>query len=266
MDKIRQSLWLTASLAAFAYFCFSFLKTDIQYTLDANALATSIDTVITELTVYQFDETGKLTHHLYTPELQHTPKNDTHNLKSPHVKLIQPNQASWQIDANHAQAIHGGTEMTFHGNVLVHQDEKGNTLNTEELTYYRNEKLATSKTKVLFKQPGSTVQSKGMRAYLDKKYIQLYGDSTLPAENPERLAHYWTQPAVDKPVMHAWAEIIHYYAKRHRIELIGHARVEQGDNSLVAPTIFYDTLKQHVIAKNKGKIRTVIIFHPEKQT
>ena|SRR3990167_4583274 len=90
-----------------------------------------------------------------------------------------------------------------------------------------------------------------------------YGDLTLPAENPERLAHYWTQTAVDKPMMHAWAEIIRYYPKRHRIELIGHARVVQGNDSLVAPTIFYDMLKQHVITKNKGKTRTVIIFHPE---
>ena len=177
MNKMNQSLWLAASLAGFAYFCFSFLKTEINYTLDANALATSIDTVVTELTVYQFDKAGKLTHHLYTPELQHVPKNDTHELKSPQIKLMQPNQADWQIDANHAQAIHGGTEITFHGNVIVHQDKKGNTLNTEELTYYMNEKLATSKMKVLFKQPGSTVQSKGMRAYLDKKYIQLLSQS-----------------------------------------------------------------------------------------
>lgn len=177
MNRVKQSLWLTASLAAFAYFCFSFLRTELSYTLDANALATSIDTIITELTVYQFDNTGELTHYLYTPELQHIPENDTHELKSPQIKLIQANQPDWQIDANHAQAIHGGSEITFLGHVIVHQDEKGNTLNTEELTYYTHDKLATSKTDVLFKQPGSTVQSKGMRAYLDKKYIQLLSQS-----------------------------------------------------------------------------------------
>ncbi len=177
MNNIKQSLWLTATLAAFAYFCFSFLKTEISYTLDAHELATSIDTIITELTVYQFDTTGKLVHHLYTPELQHIPANDTHELKSPQIKLMQTNQSDWQINANHAQSIHGGSEITFLGNVIVHQDDKGNTLNTEELTYYTKEKLATSKTNVLFQQPGSIVQSKGMRAYLDKKYIQLLSQS-----------------------------------------------------------------------------------------
>ena len=177
MNQLKQGLWLIASLAAFAYFCISFLKTEMTYTLTPQALATSIDTVINELTVYQFDDTGKLTHSLYTPELKHIPENDTHQLKSPQIKLIQANQADWQIDANHAQAIHGGSEITFFGNVIVHQDEKGNTLHTEELTYYMHKKLATSNTNVLFKQPGSTVQSKGMRAYLDKKYIQLLSQS-----------------------------------------------------------------------------------------
>ena len=174
---IKQSLWFSTACAAFAYFCFSFLNNERSYLLDANALATSIDTVITELTVRQFDETGKLTHRLYTPELQHVPANDRHEIRSPQIQFLQTNQPVWQIDANHAQAIHGGKEITFLGHVIVHQDEKGNALNTEELTYYTNEKLATSKTDVLFTQPGSTIQSKGMRAYLDKKYIQLLSQS-----------------------------------------------------------------------------------------
>ena len=92
-----------------------------------------------------------------------------------------------------------------------------------------------------------------------------YGNPSLDADNAERLAHYWTETALDKPTMHAWAEIIRYYPNRHLIELIGHARVEQGDDSLVAGKIFYDTLKQHVIAENVGETRTEIIFQPEKK-
>ena len=90
-----------------------------------------------------------------------------------------------------------------------------------------------------------------------------YGDPSLAPGDPDRLAHYWTETAVDKPVMHAFAEIIRYYPKRHLIELIGQARVEQGNDSLAAPKIFYDTLKQHVIAEHDGKTRTMIIFHPK---
>lgn len=79
-------------------------------------------------------------------------------------------------------------------------------------------------------------------------------------------AHYWTLPATDKPLMHAYADIINYYPDRHLIELIGHARVEQGNNSFAAPKISYDTLAQHVVSESSATSRTTIIFHPEKRT
>lgn len=78
-------------------------------------------------------------------------------------------------------------------------------------------------------------------------------------------AHYWEQTAIDKPLLHAYANEIHYYPDRHVIELIGNARVSQGDDSFSAPKISYDTLKKHVIAKSDGKSRTLIIIHPGKK-
>lgn len=77
-------------------------------------------------------------------------------------------------------------------------------------------------------------------------------------------AHYWTLPEIAKPIVHAYADTMHYYPEKHRIELIGHARVEQGNNSFTAPSIIYDTLHQHVISKRDGEARTTIIIHPEK--
>jgi lipopolysaccharide export system protein LptA len=78
-------------------------------------------------------------------------------------------------------------------------------------------------------------------------------------------AHYWEQTAPDKPLLHAYANEIRYYPIRHLIELTGDAQVIQGENSLKAPKISYDTLKKHVISKSYGAARTVIIFHPEKK-
>lgn len=78
-------------------------------------------------------------------------------------------------------------------------------------------------------------------------------------------AHYWTQTALDKPLLHAYADTIRYYPDKHLIELIGHARVEQGDNSFSAPKISYDTLKQHVLSQRDSTSRTLIIIHPEKK-
>nr|WP_058450754.1 lipopolysaccharide transport periplasmic protein LptA [Legionella jamestowniensis] len=78
-------------------------------------------------------------------------------------------------------------------------------------------------------------------------------------------AHFWTQTALDKPPLHAYADTIRYYPERHLVELIGNARVTQGDNSFTGPKISYDTEKQHVISKGNPKNRTTIVIHPEKK-
>lgn len=82
--------------------------------------------------------------------------------------------------------------------------------------------------------------------------------------NGHEQAHYWALTAADKPPIHAYADNIYYYPERHLIELIGNARVEQGENTFSAPKISYDTLHQHVVTTASGKQRTTIIIHPEK--
>ncbi len=78
-------------------------------------------------------------------------------------------------------------------------------------------------------------------------------------------AHYWELVAEDKPVVHAYADIIDYFPEKHLIKLTGHARVEQGRNSFSAPIIVYDTLHHHVITEAKPGEKTVIIYHPEEK-
>jgi len=80
--------------------------------------------------------------------------------------------------------------------------------------------------------------------------------------NTTQRAHVWTLSEKNKPPVHAYADIIRYYPIEHRVELIGHAEVTQGDNSFKAPHIMYDTLTQHVITKSNGNERTTIIFNP----
>ncbi len=83
--------------------------------------------------------------------------------------------------------------------------------------------------------------------------------------SPGKQAHYWATTDPQKPPFHAYADTIRYYPKRHVIELIGNARVEQGDNSFSAAKITYDTETQHVLSKGDGKQRIIIIYHPEKK-
>lgn len=78
-------------------------------------------------------------------------------------------------------------------------------------------------------------------------------------------AHYWTQTSPQKPLLHAYADKIRYYPEKHLVELIGNAKITQGDNSFSGPKISYDTVKQHVISKGDAKNKTIIIIHPEKK-
>ncbi|CAM4486432.1 MAG: Lipopolysaccharide export system protein LptA [Legionella sp.] len=79
-------------------------------------------------------------------------------------------------------------------------------------------------------------------------------------------AHYWTTTDPKKPQMHAYADTIRYYPLTHIIELIGNARVEQGNDSFSAARIRYDTIKQHVLSNGDKKRRITIIYHPEKKS
>ncbi|PJD96878.1 MAG: lipopolysaccharide transport periplasmic protein LptA [Legionella sp.] len=78
-------------------------------------------------------------------------------------------------------------------------------------------------------------------------------------------AHYWTETGAGKPPFHAFADVIKYHPIKQTIELIGHARIEQGTNSLSAAKIIYNIEEQHLISQSNNKTRTVIILYPEKK-
>lgn len=77
-------------------------------------------------------------------------------------------------------------------------------------------------------------------------------------------AHVWSTEK--DPTVHAYANKIIYYPNQHRIELIGQAKIIQGDNSFSAPKIIYDTLNQHVVTESHSQARTVIVYRPSKAT
>lgn len=88
----------------------------------------------------------------------------------------------------------------------------------------------------------------------------IYGDNY-------KQAHYWSQISKDKPTVHAYANSIKYSPQTDVIELIGNAKVEQGENIFTAPQITYNIEKQHVISSKSAtdNQRTVIIFHPQRK-
>ncbi|CAM2978236.1 LPS export ABC transporter periplasmic protein LptC [Legionella worsleiensis] len=177
MNAIKQVLWLFLALALLTCSIWYFNGAKKHITLDADALATSIDSTVTQLTVRQFNPEGIMINVLTTPLMQHIPKNNIHLLKTPHIIIKQDDQPAWEINSQRAKSYEGGKRIKFIEQVVVHQNPgdktQESTLKTEEVTYYPKEKKATSNLLVTFEQPGNTIQSTGMNAYLDEKRVEL---------------------------------------------------------------------------------------------
>lgn len=144
-------------------------------------LSASIDTLVTELSVQQFDVEGHLTHDLETPMMQHNPTQNTHTLTAPHIMVSELNQAPWEIHADMATAFDGGQHITFNHHVVVHQHKhqtaEETTLTTEEITYFPRDKLATTLSEVTLKQANNRMHSTGMKAYLAENRVQLLSNA-----------------------------------------------------------------------------------------
>lgn len=171
--SFKKGAWLLATLAGFVLFSLQLSKQHSIEKSPLNLLAAGVDAVVLNLSVHQFGDDGVIKNTLFTPEVTHFPQQKIHQLRNPTITVHQDNQPDWQIQANMAHALLGEKKITFLGDVMIQQPEKGNQLHTDSLTYYTEKKLATSSAMIEFKQPGSIVHSQGMRAYLDKKVIQL---------------------------------------------------------------------------------------------
>lgn len=177
MNTAKQLVLLLVTLSLLVGTGWHFSHHKIKFTLDNETLSTTADTIITNLSVKQFNEQGILINVLTTPFMEHIPKGDVHLLQNPHIVVAQDDAPSWDIRSLKAKAFDGGSRITFTDQVVVHQNQgnktEESTLKTEEVTYYPKEKKATSKLLVTYERPGNLIQSKGMNAFLDEKRIEL---------------------------------------------------------------------------------------------
>lgn len=79
-------------------------------------------------------------------------------------------------------------------------------------------------------------------------------------------AHYWSLLSLDKPMLHAYADTLIYYPIQQEVELIGHARVEQGKHTFTAAVIQYNLKTQHVSTKPMPGEQTTITIYPEQKS
>lgn len=91
-------------------------------------------------------------------------------------------------------------------------------------------------------------------------------DMAIAYGSQEQPVHFWTQTALHKPDLHAYATEMRYYPNKNLIELIGHASVQQGDDTMHADTLLYDTVKQSIVTTSSSNTRVHITIHPRDNT
>lgn len=154
-------------------------QTHLVMHLDKDALANTTNYMIYDLTYRQFDAQGHLTHFLKTPYVEHIPQNNTHIITSPNIRIVEPNQPPWEIQSGQAVARNGSHEITFsqHVRILQHHPDNETLLRTEHLTYFPDNKHATSEDEVTLSQGENILQSKGMIADLSLNHVQLLSNA-----------------------------------------------------------------------------------------
>lgn len=181
MNAAKQALWAFITLFCLACSSWYFASSKPMIKLDQKTLSTTTDMTINHLVVHQFDSQGQLANSLITPLMHHIALNDTHVLKKPYIMIAQENQPAWEIHAEQATSLHGGQEITFNKNVIIHQaqDEQTleSTLKTESMTYFPKDKLASTILEVTYERPGNIVQSTGMKAYFAEKRVLLLSNA-----------------------------------------------------------------------------------------
>lgn len=177
MNAVKQSVWLFLTLLSLACLGWYLASKPATLQFDQKTLDNTIDIVISNLVVSQYDDTGHLTHYLKTPLLQHIPLHATHVLTKPYILVTQDTKTPWEIQSKHAVALYNGKQITFSDEVSIHQNESSKTpasdLKTQELVYFPESKFATTSKKIIFTQQGSVITSMGMNAFLDENRVQL---------------------------------------------------------------------------------------------
>jgi LPS export ABC transporter protein LptC len=117
---------------------------------------------------------------MFTPYLLHFPKNNTSIITTPHIVIYSPKEPlkkPWHITANEGRTTEGTNHITLEKNVLIHQptgpQNSELSIKTEQLFIESKSNIAESPKLVTFTEPGITVTSLGMRAFLKEKRVLL---------------------------------------------------------------------------------------------
>jgi len=83
------------------------------------------------------------------------------------------------------------------------------------------------------------------------------------AYGAQELAHFWTAPKQDEPIVNAHAKVIKYYPQTLNATLQGDAYVTQGENNFQGQLIHYNMNDQTIIVPETKDGRAVLVYNPD---
>src|SRR5438876_926427 len=108
MSATKHLFWIIITLILLVYSGWYFSTTKASFKLDSETLSSIPDSIVSQLTVRQFNTKGALVNVLITPLMEHIPQGDVNLLQSPHVVITQDDQPAWEIHSLKAKAFAGG--------------------------------------------------------------------------------------------------------------------------------------------------------------
>jgi LPS export ABC transporter protein LptC len=104
-------------------------------------------------------------------------KDNMRTFTQPHAQYYKPNQAPWQLKADHGVSLNNNQLIHLNGNVWLHQaagkNNKAVTLTSSKMTVEPNNKLAYNKVLTHVQEPGLTVSAVGFHANLKTNVVHL---------------------------------------------------------------------------------------------
>jgi len=177
---MTESKHLTIAFLCLIFFGFGswfFLKTNNPQLFDKKEISTAPDSFMSQLTATRFDEKGNIASKMISTQLTHYPNNNTTVFQNPQITIYRENESPWLITAKHGKAINGTKKITLIDDVHIHQAASKNntetTITTSKLSYIPKKEFAETDQAITIKQPGTTIKSIGMNAYLKQGKINL---------------------------------------------------------------------------------------------
>lgn len=121
-----------------------------------------------------------------------------------------------------------------------------------------NANTTTLTNNVVITQGTTTITADKLVLYADKN------NQVTKAVATGQLATYSTITNPAKPKLHAVAQIIEYYPPLGQVNLIGQAKVMQGNNSMTSARIEYNINNQTVVSPASSQSRVMIVIQPKE--